>query len=194
MSAQEAREKTLRGLGLALLAVWLVNAWLKSERGLVIELLWACYPATLCICMGLFVGRVRLVAVGFVFHAAVGLPAYTMDVIAQGHTTLTSFIVHLGSPVIGGLALRNVPWPRHAVPAAVGMYVALLVASRLFTDPALNVNLAHAPWPPVRDLFPNLWTYWLANLMAMSATLFLMATVVRRFWASDTPATARQRS
>ena len=59
----------------------------------------------------------------------------------------------------------------HAWLGAVGL-LALTTALALFTDPALNINLAHTPWEPVAPYFQHMWLYRLANLIAAAGFCF----------------------
>ena len=133
------------------------------------EMLWACHVASLLIAIGILAHRGWLVAVGTVFHLAVGVPAYAVDVIALGQTTLTSVLAHTVPPFAGLLALRDeAPWPRWTPVAAGALYVALIPISRWLTEPALNVNLAFTPWPPLATLIPSPWATWLGNVAGMA--------------------------
>ncbi len=70
-----------RWLGWAILiTLGLYAAW----RGpLLPEMLWSCHVATALVGIGLITGSRRLVAAGFLFHAALGLPGFLLLVIAK---------------------------------------------------------------------------------------------------------------
>jgi hypothetical protein len=115
------------------------------------ELLYTCHVATMLVAMGLLAGLHRLVATGFLFHLAVGLPSWLLDAVARG-TTWTSTLAHLVPLFAGAWAVRQDGLPRRTPIYAWSMFVACSVVSFFLTDPALNVNVVHAPWPPTAIL------------------------------------------
>jgi hypothetical protein len=158
-----------------------LHAGHKLELGLLGEMLWACHVASLLIAIGIFFRKLTLVAVGTLFHAAVGLPAYVLDVITLGQTTATSVLVHVLPPLAGLFSLKyQTPWPRFVPAATAALYVALIPVSRLLTEPALNVNLAFAPWPPLVRVAPWPWVTWLANTAWILAVTPLVDRALRR--------------
>jgi len=60
----------------------------------------------------------------------------------------------VGAAAVVGLSTHTVEQLERALDEPVS-YVA--------TDPALNVNLAHAPWPPLAGVLPSLWASWVFN-------------------------------
>jgi len=136
------------------------------------EMLWVCHIASLVMAIGLFTGRHRLVAAAFLMHLAFGAPSWALDVIATRSTTPSSVLVHALPLLVGGLAVAARGWPRRVVlPAWISFSFAVPVAYVL-TPPALNVNLAHAPWPPLAALLPRPWMSWAFNA---GASLILFA-------------------
>jgi hypothetical protein len=166
----------------AVLAVLALHTAYKLEHDLLGEMLWTCHVASLVIAIGLVARRAWLVAVGTAFHLAVGLPSFVLDAIATQHTTVTSVLVHTVPPGVGLHALRHQgPWPRWTPIASGGLYVALVPLSRWLTEPALNVNLAFAPWPPLATISASPWVTWLANVVAMSILLLAVDRWMRRW-------------
>jgi hypothetical protein len=166
-------------LALAVLAVVALHTAHKLNQGLLSEMLWACHVASLLTGIGLLLDSLRLVAIGTVFHLAVGLPAYMLDVLVSG-TTLTSALVHSVPPLAGLAFLRRTPLPRWTMASAAGLYLALIPVSRWLTDPALNVNLAFAPYAPLRSLLGAPWISWLLNALLIVAALFAAQVVLRK--------------
>ena len=64
--------------------------------------------------------------------------------------------------------------------AAVALYPVLVLLSRLVTEPALNVNRAFSPWPPLARVAPWLWFTWLLNLVVLAAVVPVVDRVLRR--------------
>ncbi|HEY6726862.1 MAG TPA: hypothetical protein VI197_22675, partial [Polyangiaceae bacterium] len=158
----------------ALLAMgaWTLHAAHKLEHGLLAEMLWACLVASFSIGLGILTQRTWLVAVGTLFQVAVGVPAYALDVIVLRSTTVTSVLVHMLPPVAGLVTLRRgAAWPRWTPLAAGTLYVGLIPVSRWLTEPALNVNLAFRPWPPLAGLTASPWPTWLGNVAGMALVL-----------------------
>jgi hypothetical protein len=60
------------------------------------------------------------------------------------------------------------------------LYPVLMLISYVATDPALNVNLAHAPWPPVARIFPQLWMSWAFNTVVSFFCLIVVERILRR--------------
>jgi len=166
----------------AVLGTLALHAAYKLAHGLFGEMLWACHVATLSIGFGILARRTWLVAAGTLFHVAVGFPAYVLDVIAVRATTFTSVLVHTVPPVAGLAMLRHAtPWPRWIPVAAGSFYIVLLPISRWLTDPALNVNLAFTPWPPVASLSRSPWLTWFANVIVMAVVLPIVDHWLRRW-------------
>jgi hypothetical protein len=164
------------------LGVLALHAAHKLEHGLFAEMLWACHVASLVVGVGLLTHQTWLIAVGTLFHLAVGAPAYVLDVIVLRTTTFTSVLVHTLPPVAGLWALRHeATWPRWTPIAAAALYLVLIPISRWLTDPALNVNLAFTPWPPLANLSPSPWLAWLANVAGMALLLPVFDRWLRRW-------------
>jgi hypothetical protein len=176
------RRAALLGLAAAVLGTLALHAAHKLEHGLIGEMLWACHVASLLIATGILTRQIWLVAVGTVFHMAVGIPAYALDVIMLQQTTVTSVLVHVVPPLAGFLALRaEASWPRWTPMAAVALYVALIPLSRWLTEPSLNVNLAFAPWPPFATVSTSPWITWLGNVAWMAIVLPVFDGWIRRW-------------
>src|SRR5438874_1231891 len=112
------------------------------------EMLWACYVASAILAVGLILRRPRWVAVGFLFEATLGFPAWLMDALATQGTTFTSFFGHAAPLIAGYIELRRTGLPRGILLPAWLLYPVMIAISRWLTPPGLNVNLAHAPWAP----------------------------------------------
>lgn len=166
---------------LVVLGACALHAAHKLQHGLLAEMLWACHVASLAIGLGILAHQTWLVAVGTLFHAAVGAPAYLLDVIVLGTTTFSSVLIHVLPPLAGVMVLRRAaPWPPWTPLAAGSLYLVLLPISRWCTDPALNVNLAFRPWPPLAGLSAAPWPSWLANIAGMALLLPLVDGWLRR--------------
>lgn len=169
-------------LALVVLGAWALHAAHKLEHGLLAEMLWACHVASFAIGLGILTRQTWLVAAGTLFHVAVGVPAYALDVLVLRTTTVTSVLVHTLPPVAGLAVLRgDAAWPRWTPLAAGSLYVVLIPISRWFTEPALNVNLAFRPWPPLAGLAASPWLTWLGNIAGMALVLPVLDRWLRRW-------------
>ncbi|MCA9541097.1 MAG: hypothetical protein KC620_19490, partial [Myxococcales bacterium] len=66
-----------------------------------------------------------------------------------------SLAPHVGGLLVGGVVVRRLGWPAHAWGAAWIASIAMWALTFLLTGPAANVNLSHAPPPPLDALPPG---------------------------------------
>ena len=147
------------------------------------EMLWVCHIASFVLALGLLLGIPAFAAAGFLLHVSYGFPSYVLDVVATGVTTPTSVLVHGLTLVGGAFAVWRAGWPPGVAAPAWAFYLMWVPVCYWFTPPALNVNLAHAPWPPLAGVFPRLWMSWAANAL-QSLVSFLIADYILRRWPS----------
>ena len=155
--------------GIALVALLFILTIQKAGAGVLPEMLWVCHVASAMLAFGLLTGVRLLIATGFLFHIAVGIPSYALHLATGGDTTLMSFIEHLLAPVLGWLACRKQPLPAAAPWLALGTYMMLMLVSRFVTPESMNVNLAFHPWGPFAAL--GVWPGRVVNAALMLAQL-----------------------
>lgn len=175
-----ARDRLLAAALVAALVAHALATKLPDDR--LDEMLYSCHVASLILAVGL-VGRWRwLIAAGFVFHLGIGWVAWTLDVLDTHTTTPTSALVHFLPLLSGFFVFRDRAFPRGATAAAFAIYAVLQPISYWLTAPAHNVNLAHAPWPPLEPYFPSMGIHRVA--MAAIALAFLAAAELafHRLW------------
>jgi len=173
-----------RWTGLVLLFALVLHALVvKMPAHLLPEMLFACHIASVVLALGILLRRRDLVAVGFWFHAGVGLWGCLLDAIAARTTTPTSVLVHVLPLALGYGELRHREVPRWIPLGAFGLLVGAIVLSYLATPPALNVNMAHRVWPPVARIVPSLWASWAANLAIACVLLLVADRLLRRILA-----------
>lgn len=123
----------------------------KADNGRWGELLYGCHIASTLIAIGIFARARKLVAIGLVFHLAVGIPSWLTWAATNG-TRPMEIAGHV-VPVCAALpVILREGWPAPVAPWAFGMFVVAQQAALWLTDPALNVNVAHAPTPPMEWL------------------------------------------
>ena len=145
------------------------------------EMLWSCHAATALVGLGLITGSRRLVAAGFLFHAALGFPGFLLLVAAKQWFSAASAWVHVLPLAAGGLYLRGRELERVTVVHSWLILPVMLPISYWLTPAVLNVNLSHGPWGPVAAYFPTRWVFYLALAMVNLAALALMRAILNRW-------------
>lgn len=168
-----------RWLGWAILATLALYA--ASRGPLLPEMLWSCHVATALVGLGLILGSRRLVAAGFLFHAALGFPGFVLLVVAKQWFSVASAWVHVLPLLAGGMYLRGRELPRATVLHSWLILPVMLPISYWLTPAALNVNLSHGPWEPAAAYFPSRWVFYVALAVVNLAALVLMRTILNRW-------------
>lgn len=167
-----------RWTALVTIAAWILYAWQKSQIGEFSGMLWGCHMATLVVSAGVLLRSIPLTAAGFVFYAAIGIPAYLIHIAVVG-TNLASIFIHASTVIIGGLAVYRAPWSRATPWIAWAAYQGLVAVCYFFTDPALNINLAHAPFTGLERL--PLWMSLVGSGMLSASFILVGDALLRRY-------------
>jgi len=168
-----------RWLGWAILATLALYA--ASRGPLLPEMLWSCHVATALVGLGLILGSRRLVAAGFLFHAALGFPGFVLLVVAKQWFSVASAWVHVLPLAAGGMYLKGRELERATVLHSWLILPVMLPISYWLTPAALNVNLSHGPWGPAAVYFPDCWVFYLGLGLVNLAALALMRAIVNRW-------------
>jgi len=147
------RERVWASLTLCL--CWIAIAADRVMAGRPGELLWTCYVAVAMMALSALAGRSRPLAAGLLFHAAVGAPAYGLQVLVTGQATPAAVLAHVLPVAVGARIIRSAGYPKHTLPGALALHAACWSAAWLWTDPRFNVNLAHKLWPPLLPQFED---------------------------------------
>jgi hypothetical protein len=180
----------LRLLGLLPLIFFLaqfVHYWRRDELG---HMFWMCNIGNLILAMGLFLEKpvpIRLAAI----WTLPGLVIWFMWVVLTWGVFLSSILAHAGGIIVAMIALRYYRMDRNAWRWALGWYLVVQLASRFFTPPAFNVNLAHAVQPGWERTFPSYWTFWLVLTAATIVALWLCGLLLWRIWPANEPINSR---
>ena len=182
------------GLGLLLLAALALHAWSMGRPNLP-HMLWSCHVASAVLAIGLLLNRFKLVAAGFLFHLAIGFPAWLVEVAVSRGTFgasavtprvfATSILLHSLPLFAGALYLRRRPIPAGSLALAWLFQVAMVPVSRWVTPPELNVNLAHALWRPLAGSSVNWWFFQLIVWVATLGSLLLVRALWNAFVAPE---------
>lgn len=167
-----------RWLGWGILVTLALYA--ASRGPLVPEMLWSCHAATALVGLGLILGSRRLVAAGFLFHAALGFPGFLLLVAAKQWFSAASAWVHVLPLVAGGAYLRGRELPQVTVLHSWLILPVMLPISYWLTPAALNVNLSHGPWEPAAAYFPGPWVFYIGLGAVNLAALVLMRAILNR--------------
>ena len=168
--------------GAILLALYLVLVFQKTQAGLSAELLWLSHVTSLVLALGLLLDVALMVAAGFLFHLAVALPAYLFYLTTGGETSLTSFLLHVLSPLFGWMACCGGSLPKRALLLTYAIYVVVIGATLVFTPAAMNVNSAFTHWASlnVGGALPLLAVNAVQMLLQTAAAFWLWNRLWRR--------------
>jgi hypothetical protein len=164
---------------LLLFAQLALHALDKFGDGKLPEMLWTCHVTSGMVALGLAARHRGMVVVGGLFHAAVGLPSYVLDVVAGGTTTWVSAALHGVTPALGVWQMRRSGIPRASPWIAAGLWVVMMGVARLLTPAVLNVNLAFAPYAGL-DLPLSTWESHAVNIAATLGLLLGAHSVLAR--------------
>ena len=168
--------------------ILLTLALYAASRGpLVLEMLWSCHVATAMVGLGLVTGSRRVVAAGFLFHAALGFPGFLLLVAAKQWFSVASAWVHVLPLAAGWAYLRGRKLPRATVVHSWLILPVMLPISYWLTPAVLNVNLSHGPWGPAAAYFPNRWVFYLGLGAVNLAALVVMRAILNRVWGRPKP-------
>jgi hypothetical protein len=88
----------------------------------------------------------------------------------------------VGGLIVAMIALSKYGMDRTSWRWALGWYLVIQLASRFFTAPVLNVNLAHAIQTGWEGAFHSYWSFWLVLTISTVATLWLSGLLLWRIW------------
>jgi hypothetical protein len=178
------------GLGLLVLAALALHAWSMGQPNLP-HMLWSCHVASAVLAIGLLLNRITLVAAGFLFHLAIGFPAWLIEVVVSRGTfgasavtprvLATSILVHSLPLIAGALYLRRRPIPAASLALAWLLQIAMVPVSRWTAPPEFNVNLAHSVWRPIAGTSMNWWFFQIVVYVVTLASLLLIRAVWNGF-------------
>ena len=161
----------MRLLGLLPLLFFLaqfVHYWRINELG---HLLWMCNIGNLVLAVGLFLEKPLLVRVSALWTIP-GLIVWFLYVVLAWGVFLSSTLAHVGGIAVAAIALKTYRMDRNSWLYGFGWLFVMQLLSRLFTAPALNVNLAHALQPGWERTFTSYWSFWLVLTFATAVVLW----------------------
>ena len=176
----------LRLLGLLPLIFFLaqgVHYWRINQLG---HLFWMCNIGNLILAMGLFREKPLVIRLAAIWTLP-GLVVWFVYVVLAWGVFLSSTLAHVGGIIVAMIALRHYGMDRIAWRWALGWYLVVQLASRFFTPPELNVNLAHTVQPGWEQTFQSYWTFWLVLTAITIVSLWLCGLLLWRIWPANEP-------
>ena len=166
-----------RLLGIVPLALFCVYAYVALREDRPADILWMCHVANAMLGVGLLLDIPLLVRIA-VPCAIAGLPLWVFELWIEGSKTWLSAATHAGSVAIGLIALRRIRMPGNPWLYGILLFVAIQQICRLWTPPALNVNLAHRIHESSTGLFDRYGSYWLFTTLSGAAALWAIGRVL----------------
>lgn len=166
-SKSELRFRLLGFLPLVFFLAQAIHYWRINELG---NMLWVCNIGNLLLALGLFLKQPRLIRIA-VLWTVPGLMVWFIYVVLPWGLFLSSILAHVGGFVVGITAVRRVGMDRLSWVFALAWYFLVQILSRLFTAPALNVNVAHAVDPVWQQTFNSYLSFW--GLLALIAVVLM---------------------
>lgn len=176
----------LRLLGLLPLIFFLaqgVHYWRINQLG---HLFWMCNIGNLILAMGLFRQNPLVIRLAAIWTLP-GLVVWFVYVVLAWGVFLSSTLAHVGGIIVAMIALRHYGMDRNAWRWALGWYLVVQLASRFFTPPELNVNLAHTVQPGWEQTFQSYWTFWLVLTAITIVSLWICGWLLWRIWPAIEP-------
>src|SRR5438876_4379743 len=143
------------------------------------NLLWMCNAGNLLLAAGLFLGHRELIRAAALWTIP-GLVIWIWYVARDAN--LSSRLAHVGGILVGMIAWRRVRMDGVAWRYAFAWSLFLQIVARLFTDPALNVNLAHSIQPGWEGVFSSYWKFRLTLTLLIALMLWLLGRALHWLW------------
>ncbi|HJU84073.1 MAG TPA: hypothetical protein VJ600_07660 [Holophagaceae bacterium] len=138
---------------------FLLHAWLKLRHGLLPELLWGCNLTAVLLIFGFGFEWPLLVGTAFLWRLGLGDPGFLAGVWSGERYFWTAAIIHVVPTILAALYLRRSGLPRGSAWWGLGFCLGVVLLSKAFTPPELNVNFAFSRIPFLAHWFPGLWSY-----------------------------------
>ncbi len=153
-----------------------VACLIEGEAG---RILWICNISTLIQGVGMFFLRMRWVWIGTLW-LIIGLPLWALDGLLHDLLfTPQAIMMHLGCSFLGLAFLWREERVRNSWWQAYMILLILYVPSKLFADPALNVNLSSSIHPMSAGLFSDYNQYFIFANISFLISLYLVDVLVK---------------
>ena len=175
-----------RLIGLLPLTFFLAQAihyWRVGGMG---NLLWMCNIGNLLLAVGLFLNHREMIRAAAIWTIP-GLGIWIRYVLFEYDFVVSSALAHVGGIIVALIVLRRVRMDRIAWSYAFVWYLFMQLASRLATDPRLNVNVAHRIQTGWENTFSSYWKFWIVMTVLTAFCLWAIGIALSWIWpARDT--------
>ncbi|MDX6577494.1 MAG: hypothetical protein QOE96_3447 [Blastocatellia bacterium] len=155
-----------------------IHYWRVGGMG---NLLWMCNIGNLVLAAGLFLGHRELIRAAAIWTIP-GLAIWIRYVLFEYDFVVSSALAHVGGIIVALIVLRRVRMDRRAWVYAFVWYLFMQIASRLVTDPRLNVNVAHRIQTGWENAFSSYWKFWIVMTTLVASCLWVMGIVLSWIW------------
>ena len=155
-----------------------IHYWRVGGMG---NLLWMCNVGNLLLAVGLFLNHRELIRAAAIWTIP-GLGIWIRYVLFEYDFVVSSALAHVGGIIVALIVLRRVRMDRIAWVYAFIWYLFMQVASRLLTDPRLNVNLAHRIQTGWKHAFSSYWKFWVVMTALVAFCLWTIGIILSRIW------------
>ena len=155
-----------------------IHYWRVGGMG---NLLWMCNVGNLLLAVGLFLNHRELIRAAAIWTIP-GLLIWFRYVLFEYDFVVSSALAHVGGIVVALIVLRQVRMDRIAWFYAFVWYLFMQLASRLATDPRLNVNVAHRIQTGWEHAFSSYWKFWIVMTMLAAFCLWAIGVVLSWIW------------
>lgn len=170
-----------------------LHYWQINELG---HTLWMCNIGNLMLAAGIFFEQAILIRVavmwmlpGLIVWAIYVVPTWGMLISKFRFTelfgVLSSTFAHVGGIAVGVVVLRRFKMDGRTWLYAFVWYLIMQVVSRLFTSPALNVNLSHRVQDGFEQAFNSYWKFWITLTLVVAISAWVLGLVLKRIWPED---------
>ena len=155
-----------------------IHYWRVGGMG---NLLWMCNVGNLLLAVGLFLNHRELIRAAAIWTIP-GLGIWIRYVLFEYDFVVSSALAHVGGIIVALIVLRRVRMDRIAWVYAFIWYLFMQVASRLLTDPRLNVNVAHRIQTGWKHAFSSYWKFWVVMTALVAFCLWIIGIILSRIW------------
>ncbi|MDX6558944.1 MAG: hypothetical protein QOF72_1993 [Blastocatellia bacterium] len=155
-----------------------IHYWRVGGMG---NLLWMCNIGNLVLAAGLFLGHRELIRAAAIWTIP-GLAIWIRYVLFEYDFVVSSALAHVGGIIVALIVLRRVRMDRRAWVYAFVWYLFMQIASRLVTDPRLNVNVAHRIQTGWENAFSSYWKFWIVMTTLVVSCLWVIGIMLSWIW------------
>jgi hypothetical protein len=145
------------------------------------NLLWMCNIGNVLLAVGILLNHREMIRAAAIWTIP-GLGIWIRYVLFEYDLVFSSALAHVGGIVVALIVLRRVRMDRLAWIFAFIWYLVLQVASRLLTDPKLNVNVVDRVQTGWENIFTSYWKFWLVMTSVVALCLWGIGMALSWIW------------